>query len=392
MMTRPLKKIGILLVVLLLVGAAGFFFIVPGLVDRKLNPVLNPPPYFASSRAQSLHQQLTIVDLHADSLLWQRNLLARNSRGMVDIPRLIDGNVALQAFTIVTKTPRGLNIDRNDDKSDNILLLAIAGRWPIATWTSLKERTLYQASRLSEAAARSNGKFVLIKTSGDLAAYLKRRSSEPGITAGFLGVEGAHALDGDLNNIDVFFEHGIRMMSPTHFFDNDIGGSAHGLTKGGLTDKGKEMVRRMQAKGMIVDVAHASSNVISDVLEISTRPIFVSHTGVKGTCNNNRNLSDEQLIGIARTGGVIGIGYWETAVCGTDAKAIARAIRYAVNVAGVEHVGLGSDFDGSIAAPFDTTGLVQITDALIAEGFTDDEIKLIMGGNAIRVLLANLPS
>jgi membrane dipeptidase len=391
-MTRPLKKIGILLVALLLVAAAGFFFIVPGVVDRKLNPVLYPPPYFASSRAQSLHQQLTIVDLHADSLLWQRNLLARNSRGQVDIPRLIDGNVALQAFTIVTKTPRGLNIESNDDKSDNITLLAIAGRWPIATWSSLKERALYEASRLSDAAARSNGKFVLIKTSADLAAYLKRRSSEAGITAGFLGVEGAHALDGDLNNIDVFFDHGIRMMSPTHFFDNDIGGSAHGLTKGGLTAKGKEMVRRMQAKGMIVDVAHASSNVISDVLAISTRPIFVSHTGVKGTCNNNRNLSDEQLKGIARTGGVVGIGYWETAVCGTDAKAIARAIRYAANVAGVEHVGLGSDFDGSIAAPFDTTGLVQITDALITEGFSDDEIKLIMGGNAIRVLLLGLPA
>lgn len=390
-MKKFLKKLAFLLVVLLVLGAAAFFFIVPGLVERKLNPVLAPPPYFASSRAQALHKQLLIVDLHADSLLWQRNLLARNSRGHVDIPRLIDGNVALQAFTIVTKTPRGLNIESNDDKSDNITLLAIAGRWPISTWTSLKERALYQADRLSETATRSNGKFVLIRTRTDLAAYLKRRASEPDITAGFLGVEGAHALDGDLNNIDVFFDHGIRMMAPTHFFDNDIGGSAHGLVKGGLTAKGKEMVKRMQAKGMIVDVAHASANVIADVLEISTHPVFVSHTGVKGTCNNTRNLSDDQLRGIAKTGGVIGIGYWETAVCGTDAKAIARAIRYTANVAGVEHVGLGSDFDGSVAEPFDTTGLVQITDALIAEGFNDEEIKLIMGGNAIRVLLESLP-
>jgi membrane dipeptidase len=391
-MTRPLKKIGILLVVLLVLGGAAFFLIVPAVADRKLNTVLAPPPYFSSSRAQSLHQQLLIVDLHADSLLWKRDLLARNSRGHVDIPRLIDGNVALQAFTIVTKTPRGLNIENNDDQTDNITLLAIAGRWPISTWSSLKERTLYQASRLSDAAARSNGKFVVIRTATDLAAYLQRRSSDRGITAGFLGVEGAHALDGDLNNIDVFFEHGIRMMSPTHFFDNDIGGSAHGLVKGGLTAKGKEMVKRMQAKSMIVDLAHASSNVISDVLEISTRPVFVSHTGVKGTCNNTRNLSDEQIQGIARTGGLIGIGYWETAVCGKDAKAIARAIRYTANVAGVEHVSLGSDFDGAVATPFDTTGLVQITDSLIAEGFTDEEIKLIMGGNAIRVLLASLPS
>ena len=391
-MTRLLKKIGIVLVVIVLLGGAAFFLIVPAVADRKLNPVLARPPYFSSSRAQSLHQQLLIVDLHADSLLWKRDLLARNSRGHVDIPRLIDGNVALQAFTIVTKTPRGLNIESNDDKTDNITLLAIAGCWPISTWSSLKERTLYQASRLSDVAARSNGKFVLIRSGADLTAYLKRRASEPGITAGFLGVEGAHALEGDLNNIDLFFEHGIRMMSPTHFFDNDIGGSAHGLVKGGLTAKGKEMVRRMQAKGMIVDLAHASANVISDVLEISTRPVFVSHTGVKGTCDNTRNLSDEQIKGIARTGGLIGIGYWETAVCGKDAKAIARAIRYTANVAGVTHVSLGSDFDGAVTAPFDTTGLVQITDALIAEGFTDEEIKLIMGGNAIRVLLTSLPS
>jgi microsomal dipeptidase-like Zn-dependent dipeptidase len=380
------------LVVLVLLGAAAFFFIVPPVADSKLNPVLNPPPYLASERAEALHRQLTIVDLHADSLLWQRDLLERNERGHVDIPRLIEGNVALQAFTIVTKTPRGLNIESNDDKSDNITLLAVAQLWPRSTWRSLKERTLYQAFRLRDAAERSGGNFVLIKTKGDLTAYLKRRAANPRLAAGFLGVEGAHALEGNLDNIDVFFEQGIRMMAPTHFFDNDIGGSAHGLLKGGLSAKGKEMVKRMQAKSMIVDLAHASSQVISDVLEISTRPVVVSHTGVKGTCNNARNLSDEQLKGIAKTGGVIGIGYWETAVCGRDAKAIARAIRYTANVAGVDHVALGSDFDGAVAEPFDTTGLAQITDALIGEGFTDDEIKLIMGGNAIRVLLVSLPS
>jgi membrane dipeptidase len=390
-MARLRKKIGILLVVLLLLGAVAFFFVVPPLTDRRLNAVLSPPPYSASEKAQTLHRKLTIVDLHADTLLWQRDPLTRNSRGHVDIPRLVEGNVALQAFTIVTKTPRGLNIDSNNDKSDNITLLAVGQLWPRSTWTSLKERTLYQAFRLRDAAVRSNDQFVLIKTKADLANYLKRRSTEHGIVAGFLGVEGAHALEGDLNNIDLFFDSGIRMMAPTHFFDNDIGGSAHGLTKGGLTDKGKEMIRRMQAKNMIVDLAHASGPVINDVLAISTKPVFVSHTGVKGTCDNSRNLSDEQLKGIAKTGGVIGIGYWETAVCGRDAKAIARAIRYAAKVVGVEYVALGSDFDGAVTEPFDTTGLVQITDALIAEGFSDDEIQLIMGGNAIRVLMVSLP-
>ena len=181
------------------------------------------------------------------------------------------------------------------------------------------------------------------------------------------------------------------MMSPSHFFDTDIGGSAHGIEKGGLTDKGKEMVRRMEAKRMIVDIAHASAKMIDDVLGYATRPVLVSHSGVKGTCDNQRNLSDEQLKGIARTGGVIGIGFWDTAVCGTDAKAIARAIRYTANLVGVDHVGLGSDFDGAVVTPFDTTGLVQITDALLAEGFNDEEIGRIMGRNVLRLLIQNLP-
>ena len=381
----------VVLVIGFLLGLGAFFFISAKMVDRKYNPISSSPPYGSSEKARELHRKLLVVDLHADSLLWDRDLMARNRWGHVDIPRLIEGNIALQAFTIVTKVPRGQNIEGNSNKIDYITLLAVAERWPISTWASLKKRVLYQAKKLNDISARSNGKFVIIKTATDLSKYLEQRSSDPDITAGFLGVEGAHALEGDLNNIDTFFDHGICMMSPTHFFDNDMGGSAHGLKKGGLTEKGKEMVRRMQTKRMLVDLAHASSDVISDVLAISTMPVIVSHTGVKGTCDNARNLTDEQIKGISGTGGMIGIGYWQTAVCGRDAKAIARAIRYTANLVGVEYVGLGSDYDGAIAAPFDTTGVVQITDTLISEGFSENEIRMIMGENAIRVLMQSLP-
>jgi membrane dipeptidase len=383
--------IGLAVILLLLIGA--FFFVVPAQLEKRLNVALNPPPYLASERAVELHKKLLVADLHADSLLWDRDLLEHATRGHVDVPRLIEGNVALQSFTIVTKTPYvwKMNIERNDDSTDNITILAIAQRWPTATWSSLTQRALYQAKRLQDTAARSGGKFTLIRTSAELSSYLDRRISDPRITAGFLGIEGAQALDGNLDNIDVLFNAGFRMMSPSHFFDTDIGGSAHGVDKGGLTDKGKEMIRQMEAKRMIVDVAHASAKTIDDVLALATRPVFVSHSGVKGTCDNQRNLSDEHLKGIARTGGVIGIGFWDTAVCGTDAKAIAKAMRYTANLIGVDHVGLGSDFDGAVATPFDTTGLVQITDALLAEGFTDDEIGKIMGRNVLRLLIQNLP-
>jgi membrane dipeptidase len=386
-----MKKFLLVVGILLLLGAGIFFFIVPTQVEKSMNKVLVPPPYTASEKATELHKKLLVSDLHADSLLWNRDLLERNSYGQVDVPRLIEGNVALQAFTIVTKTPRNQNIENNDDSTDNITLLAIAERWPFAAWSSLKERAVYQAKRLHEFAGHSNGKLTIIKTANDLNQYLERRKSEPNITAGFLGVEGAQALDGDVNNVDVLFDVGIRMMAPTHFFDNDLGGSAHGVAKGRLTEKGKEMIRRMEAKRMIVDVAHASPKTIDDVLAVATRPVVVSHTGVKGTCDNTRNLSDEHLKAIAKTGGVIGIGFWDTAVCGTDAKAIAKAIRYAVDVAGINHIGLGSDFDGAVTTPFDTTGLVQITDALLAEGFSESDIEKIMGGNIVRLLKENLP-
>ncbi len=385
------KKILIAIVVVLLAGLGILFFVIPAEIEKSMNVTLNPPPYTASERATELHKKLLIADLHADSLLWDRNLLERSTRGHLDVPRLVEGNVALQAFTIVTKTPRRMNIESNDDSTDNITPLSIVQLWPISTWTSLRARAIYQAEKLGELARESGGKLTVIKTAADLENYLERRRENPNITAGFLGVEGAHALDGDLANIDALFDAGVRMMAPTHFFDNDIGGSAHGVAKGGITEKGREMIRRMEEKRMIIDLAHASASTIDDVLAMATRPVVVSHTGVKGTCDNQRNLSDDHLRAIARTGGVIGIGYWETATCGRDAKAIARAIRYTVRLVGVDHVGLGSDYDGGIEAPFDTTGLAKITDALLEEGLSESDIEKIMGGNVLRLLRENLP-
>lgn len=367
-----------------------FFFFLPSKIEADLNPVINQPPYQASEKARVLHEKLFVADLHADSLLWNRNLLEKGGRGQVDVPRLVEGNVALQAFTVVTKSPRGLNIERNTDETDNIFWLALAQRQPLENLSSLTKRALWQAAKLHEYAEKSNGKLVIIKTKSDLRAFVERRRSEK-IIGGWLGIEGAHALDGKPENVDVLFDAGFRMMSPSHFFDNDIGGSAHGVEKYGLTEKGRETIRRMEAKGMLVDVAHASPKVIEDVLRMATKPVVVSHTGVKGTCDNQRNLSDDQLRAIAATGGVIGIGFWDTAVCGEDARSIAKAIRYAANAVGVEHVALGSDFDGSVKVPFDASGVGLITEALLNENFSAEEIAEIMGGNVLRLLSEQLP-
>lgn len=386
-----MKKLLLGLAIALVIAAIVIFGFVPSYVGKSMNQTIHPPPYQASEAAKELHKKLLVADLHADTLMWNRDLLTKGTWGHVDLPRLQEGNVAVQAFTVVTKTPRNMNIESNTGDTDNITLLAFAELWPVATWTNLTERALYQARRLQDAAARSNGKLVILKSKNDVINFLQRRKSEPDVVAGFLGIEGAHALSGDVNNLDRLFDAGFRMIGMAHFFDNEMAGSAHGANKIGLTDEGKKLVERMQDRNMFIDLAHASAKTIDDVLDMARQPIIVSHTGVKGTCNNNRNLSDEQLKRIALTGGVVGIGFWDTATCGTDATAIAKAIRYTVDLIGVDHVALGSDYDGAITAPFDTTGVVQITDALLQAGFSETEIRKIMGENVIRTLQFFLP-
>jgi membrane dipeptidase len=386
-----IKKVAIALLAFLAVGLAIFFFVIPQRVDRTHNfvyPGLAPARSVAST---AQHTRWPIVDMHADALLWGRDLLERSSVGHVDVPRLIEGNVALQGFSVVTKTPRGLNIDSNRADSDNITLLAIAQRWPAATWFSLEERALYQARRLHEFARRSDGRLTIITTREDLSRYLARWNADSTLTGGWLALEGAHALEGDVGKLDALFDAGFRMMAPTHLFDSEMSGSASGVGKGGLTPMGREWIKRMEAKRMIVDLAHASSQTIDDVLAIATRPVVVSHTGVKGTCNNNRNLSDEQVQRIAAAGGLIGIGFWEMATCGQDVASIVRAIRYTANLVGFDHVALGSDWDGYVASPIDSSQTAQLTQALLESGLIEDQVAKVMGGNVIRLLSQLLP-
>ena len=390
-MRGALRRLSYAALVLVIAALAIFFFVLPGVVDRYINRFHQPPPYQASPEATTLHAGMLVADMHADSLLWGRDLTQRWSRGHVDLPRLADGNVALQVFSVVTKSPRGLNIERNDDRTDDITLLAVAQRWPLSTWFSLKERALYQASRLHAMASTADGKFIIIGSRRDLKIFIDRRALEPGLVGGLLSIEGAHVLDGDLANVEAMFNAGYRMMSLAHFFDSEVAGSAHGVEKGGLTDLGRAVVGRMEGKRMIVDLAHASDRQIAEVLAIATRPVVVSHTGVRGTCDNKRNLSDEQLKGIAATGGLIGIGFWRTATCGADAAAAARAIRYTADLVGIDHVALGSDFDGAVPEPFDASGMVLLTEALLASGLSREEIGKVMGGNEIRLFLENLP-
>jgi microsomal dipeptidase-like Zn-dependent dipeptidase len=362
------------------------------IVDRAANGVHEPPPYAASEKAHALLQRIFVADLHADTLLWDRDLARRSSHGHVDVARLIEAGQALQAFTIVTKVPLGLNLERNSASApDLVTWLAVAEHWPPRTWTSLLERALLQAGKLEGIANRRDDFFVL-RSREDLQRYVERREHSPAVTAGILGIEGAQALEGKLENLDVLFRAGIRMVGLTHFFDTELAGSAHGEAKAGLTPLGRAAIERMERLGILLDLAHASPAAIDEATALAKRPVVASHTGVKATCDNVRNLDDQRIRAIAATGGLIGIGFWETAICGADAAAIARSIRHVTELVGVEHVALGSDFDGAIRAPFDVTGVATIVDALLADGHDEASVEMIMGRNVRRLLAQALPS
>jgi membrane dipeptidase len=382
------KKILFFVLALLGIFTILFFIFVPSYIDRSKNTVSILPPHVKNQWYDSIP---FIADLHCDELLWDRDLLEEIDYGHVDLPRMQKANMAFQVFTIVSKVPFGINIEENDSNSDQIALLSFAQLRPPSNWFSVKQRALNQCHELHNFEQRSEGKFRVIETKGDLVKFISDRKSNHSLSSGMLGLEGAQPLEGELSNLDEFYRAGVRYIGLAHFFDNEWAGSAHGMNKGGLTDIGKGLIRKMDSLHIMIDLAHASQHTINDVLAIHDGPLLVSHTGVKGVCNNQRNLSDKHLIEIGKRNGLIGIGMWVTAVCGRDATATAKSIRYVADKIGVDKVALGSDWDGAFEMHFDVTGLPRIVDALQQEGFTRSEIELIMGGNVRDFFLRSLP-
>lgn len=358
--------------------------------ERFLNRVDPVPLPEVSEAARALHADALVADLHADTLLWGRDPLRRSGAGHVDLPRLREGGVGLQAFTVVTRVPWSANMERTENTGpDSVTLLACARLSPMC-WRSHFGRLRDQAERLA-AAIEADPKLRWVRSREDLEGLLRAREDDPRVVGALLGVEGAHALDDAPENLERAFALGVRMIGLAHFFDNAYAGSAHGMAKGGLTPLGRDIFARMEALGIVADLAHLSPEAVSELLALATLPVVVSHGGAKGTCPGTRTLSDDQLRAIAAVGGVVGIGFWDDAVCGTAPADIARAIAYVARRTGPEHVALGSDYDGAVTVGFDASALPAVTQALLDEGFSDDEVRMILGGNVLRVLGAVLP-
>ena len=384
------RIVGFGLLALIAIAAIGFFGFAPGMAERSMNKLDGKPLPEIRAEAQALHDTLTIVDLHSDTLLWQRGLLSSTNQGHMDLARLQAGNVALQVFSSVTKTPKDQNYDANGADTDNITALVIGQLQPIRTWNSLLQRSLYHAQKLDEASAASKGMLSKIEQAQQIDTLLAARAASQKPVGAIFSAEGLQSLEGKLANLDKLYGAGMRMAGLTHFFDNELAGSMHGIDKGGLTDLGRQTIRRMEELGMVVDIAHCSHQCVSEILSLARRPVVSSHGGVQATCKVNRNLTDEEIKGVAATGGIIGVGYWDGAVYDTDPASVARAMTHIRDLVGIDHVALGSDYDGATTVRFDTSGLAQVTQALMDAGFTVDEIRAVMGGNALRVLREGL--
>jgi len=382
-------KIIVLLVLLALMAGTIYLFgyLVPSM-DARMNSVAPHEPYKISESTQTFHDSLVIADLHGDALLWRRNPVHRHDYGHIDLPRLREGGVDIQIFSSVTKSPRGLNFDGNSATApDDITLLAMAQLWPTRTWQSIYERAAFQAQRLQKIESNKANKLVIARSAGDL-------DQPEGVIIGVLATEGSHPLEGKLENIDRLYDEGYRMMGLQHFFDNALGGSLHGEIKGGLTPFGRDAVLKMHDMNIIVDVAHSSEQVVRDVLALSDDPIIISHGGLRDNCANTqkRNLPDDILIDIAQRKGLIGIGYFNGAICDITPDGIAKSIHDAIDLMGVDAVALGSDFDGSVHTMLDTSELAAITQALRDRGLSDNNIRAVMGENVQRFLRENLPA
>lgn len=350
----------------------------------------SPPRPPVSADALALHARLVVADLHADSLIWRRDLLHRSDFGHFDFPRMAEGGGAVQGFLVVTESPKVITGGGISDKSDQLTALGIVDQWPLRAILDQTERALYLGGKLDRFAERSGGAVRLIRTADELAAMLAARVADPAVRGAYLGLEGADGTGYRIANLERLFAAGFRMAELCHYTDTAFAGSSSGVSGGGLTALGREAVREMDRLGMMIDLAHASPRTVSDVLALSPRAPLVTHTG-SATCHHDpKCLPDELLREIAARGGIIGLGFVPDYVGEGELNAISRVLDHMIAALGPQAVALGSGFC-ALAQPVPVHHLPRITETLLRSGHDAAVIAQVMGGNVIRYLSENLP-
>ena len=221
-----------------------------------------------------------------------------------------------------------------------------------------------------------------------------RRLKAEGKKAFFLGIENGYGIGKDIKNIKKYKDMGVQYMTLCHSYDNDICNSSSNTADAskGLTPFGRKVVKEMNKVGMLIDISHASEGTFWDAIKYSKDPIFASHSSVKALCDHDRNLTDDQLRALAKNGGVIHIciygGYLNKDAEATSIEDVVAHIDHAVKVAGIDHVGIGSDFDGGggVLGCNGDNDMINITVKLLEKGYSEEDIRKIWGGNFFRVL------
>jgi membrane dipeptidase len=341
-------------------------------------------------RGNALHQQLRVADLHCDALVWNRDLTRRSRWGDLDFQRMIEGNCAVELFLAVTELPRQTVGDNLNDKSDRLTLLGVLEQWPLTAILDQTERALYLARKLKRYCARTGGDVRFVETASQLNRALGDRTVDRKIRAVVLGLESSDGTKYSLKNVERLFAAGFRTSELCHFTDTPFAAAASGVSKGGLTSLGREAVALMNELGMIVDLAHAAPRVIEEVLVCSKRPPFISHTGARSMHDDPKCQSDELLRAIVDKGGVVGLCFVEDYIGGTRLDDIRRCLEHLLSTVGQDGIVLGSGFD-SLPVPIAVDQLPYLTQALLSAGLDAAGIKAVMGENAIRFLLRELP-
>ncbi len=317
--------------------------------------------------AQTLHAESIVIDAHCDTLLSvvndKRPLVERSDQGHGDLARLKEGGITAQVFALFARPA------------------ALGGTAP--TWEALRLLDAFYQG------LEATPDLVLATKAADV-----RRAKAQGRLAGIIGMEGAEALRGDLGALRVFHRLGVRNLGLTWSLRNEAAdGVFEERTGGGLTEFGVQLVRECNRLGIMVDVAHLAPAGVRDVLAMCDGPVIASHANARALCGNGRNLTDQQLEGVARSGGVVCVVFVPGFVADMPEERtldkVLDHIDHIVHVAGVDHVGLGSDFDGFEGEPVpgleDTTHFPHITAGLVARGYNEDAIRRILGGNLLRV-------
>ena len=327
-----------------------------------------------SAEARAIHAAHPAIDLHADTLMWSRwigyDLLHRHVPplpraaigGHVDVPRMIDGGMGAQFFGLVSLPWR-------------------------ERMRGLAQTIHEQIDALEATIARDPRALRLVRTAADVEA-----ARRDGAIGALLGIEGAHALQGDLANVEVFARRGVRYLGLLHFSSNEAGFPAYGRgarPEAGLTPWGHALVERCHASGVLVDLAHLNKRGFLDACAMATKPPIVSHTGVLGAFEHWRNIDDEQLRAVADKGGCVGVIFCPKYVGGDGIEPVVRHLLHILNVVGEDAPALGSDWDGFIVPTrplADPRGLPVLTDALLASGVSERAIGKLLRENVMRVL------